>query len=315
MWVCAKHDLTVAKLLDLPDAGAQLLMDEYKEIGTAILTTGCDAAWEFIDAMGGESDMNTIASEITKRPLSDISEIDAFDVNEVIAKMRSRHYYQRTLVQAAAMRKLAGDEYLIGGGYFGPFTMAAQILGVEDFMMALFDDEDGYVQKLLDFAYEISCAYFEDLIAAGIDLITVPEPIASGDLISREQFDEFVLPIDVKLKNHLESKCPNFFIHICGKTGHLVEPMGEARYGIFSVDSIDMVEAQKNAGGRVALFGNLNPVSVLCNKSAGEVYEISKQLCAEMKPYGGFILAPGCDLAPAIPLENLQAMAKAALEV
>ena len=30
--------------------------------------------------------------------------------------------------------------------------------------------------------------------------------------------------------------------------------------------------------------------------------------------YGGFILAPGCDLAPTIPLENLQAMAKAARE-
>ena len=30
--------------------------------------------------------------------------------------------------------------------------------------------------------------------------------------------------------------------------------------------------------------------------------------------YGGFILAPGCDLAPNIPLENLQAMARAARE-
>ena len=33
-----------------------------------------------------------------------------------------------------------------------------------------------------------------------------------------------------------------------------------------------------------------------------------------MKPYGGFILAPGCDLAPNIPLENLHAMARAARE-
>ena len=50
-------------------------------------------------------------------------------------------------------------------------------------------------------------------------------------------------------------------------------------------------------------------------KSADEVYQISKTLCKLMNPFGGFLLAPGCDLAPTIPLENLQAMARAASEV
>ena len=75
-----------------------------------------------------------------------------------------------------------------------------------------------------------------------------------------------------------------------------------------------MVKAQEDSAGRCALFGNLNPAGILASKSADEVYQISKALCAQMKPYGGFILAPGCDLAPNIPLENLQAMAKAARE-
>ena len=84
--------------------------------------------------------------------------------------------------------------------------------------------------------------------------------------------------------------------------------------GIFSVDSIDLVKAQQDSAGRCALFGNLSPAHILALKSADEVYAISKSLCASMKPYGGFILAPGCDLAPNIPLENLQAMARAARE-
>ncbi len=31
---------------------------------------------------------------------------------------------------------------MIGGGFFGPFTMAAQMLGVEDFMVELLDGEE-----------------------------------------------------------------------------------------------------------------------------------------------------------------------------
>ena len=112
----------------------------------------------------------------------------------------------------------------------------------------------------------------------------------------------------------LKGKCDLVLVHICGKTDHLVKPVADHHIAVFSVDSIDMVQAQKDSDKRTALFGNLNPANVLAAKSADEVYEISRQLCSQMKSYGGFILAPGCDLAPNIPLENLQAMAKAASE-
>ena len=314
MWTCARNNLTVAQFLDLPDAGAQLLVDTYKEIGSAVMTGGCAAAWPMITAMGGTIDMNTIAAEIITRPLKELSDIDNYSVEEVIAKMREDHYYQRTLLQTKRMRELVGNDYLIGGGFFGPFTIAAQLLGVDNFMVELFDDEDGYVEKALDFANEICIAYVEDLIENGLDLLTIPEPVASGDLISPAMFEDFVKPIDMKMMERLKDKCDVVLIHICGKTDHLVKELADNHVPVFSVDSIDMVQAQKDSDKRTALFGNLNPANILAGKSAEEVYQISKELCAQMKPFGGFILAPGCDLAPNIPLENLQAMAKAANE-
>lgn len=315
MWVCNRNNLTAAQFLDLPDAGAQLLVDTYKEIGTSIFTGGCAAAWPMISAMGGTIDMDRIAAEIITRPLSEIADIDDYDVNEIIEKIRADHYYQRTLVQTQKMRELVGEEYHIGGGFFGPFTVAAQMLGMDDFMVELLSDEDGYVDKLLDFSNEICVAYMEDLIDAGLDLITVPEPVASEDLISPAMFEEFVLPLEIKFRDRLKDKCEDLIIHICGMTKDLVKPLADHQFGILSVDSIDMVQAAKDANKQMALFGNLNPAHILVDKTADEVYEISKKLCEEMKPYGGFILAPGCDLAPAIPLENLQAMARAAKEV
>ena len=158
-------------------------------------------------------------------------------------------------------------------------------------------------------------AYLEDLIDNGLDLVTIPEPVASGDLIRPSDFEKYVLPADIKVKERLVGRCPNCLIHVRGRTDKLVSIVAGARVGVFSVDSIDMVRAQQDAAKGCALFGNLNPAQILVAKNAEEVYQISKTLCEQMKPFGGFILAPGCDLAPTIPLENLQAMARAAGEV
>ena len=314
MWICARHGLTAASILDLPDAGAQLLVDAYREIGSEIMTSGCGAPWPMMTVMGGRVEMNAIAAEILERPLGELSDLKKYDVNAVIAGMRQDHYYQRTLVQIRKMRELVGDEIMIGGGFFGPFTMAAQMLGVEDFMVEMIDSEEEDIIHAVDFAAEIVAAYLEDLVDNGLDLITIPEPVASGDLIRPADFARFVLPADVKVMKRLADRCPNTLIHICGRTDRLVSTIAEADIGVFSVDSIDMVKAQEDSAGRCALFGNLSPAGILASRSAEEVYQISKDLCAKMKPFGGFILAPGCDLAPNIPLENLQAMAKAARE-
>ena len=312
MWICAKHGLTAKQLLDLPDAGAQLLFDAYREMGSYILTAGCTDGWVMMRAMGGETDLDRIAGEITKTPIRKIEEIAGFDVQAVIAAMRADHYYQRTLVQTKRLRELAGDAYLIGGGFFGPFTIAAQMVGLGKFMLQLRKGADA--EAILDFASEICLANYEDLIENGVDLVTLPEPVASGDMISLKMTEDLVAPADKKLMDRIREKCPHTLIHICGDTADRVQLMAENGYGIFSVDSIDLVQAQKDSAGRMALFGNLNPAKILGEKTADEVYEICLELCRQMKPYGGFILAPGCDLAPNIPLANLQAMARAAAE-
>ena len=314
MWIAARHGLTMASLLDLPDAGARLLVDAYREIGTEIMTSGCSAAWPMMEVMGGKVEMNALAAEILVRPLESLEDIAKFDVEKVIAGMRADRWYQRTILQLREMRKIVGDETMIGGGFFGPFTMAAQMLGVEDFMVELMTGEEEDVKRLVDFAAEIVIAYLEDLTDNGLDLVTVPEPAASGDLIRPSDFEKFVLHADVKVMERIAPKCPNYLIHICGKTDKLVPVVAGTGMSVFSVDSINMVRAQLDSAGRCALFGNLSPAGILASKPADEVYALSKALCASMKPYGGFILAPGCDLAPNIPLENLQAMARAARE-
>ncbi|MDO4491755.1 MAG: uroporphyrinogen decarboxylase family protein [Lachnospiraceae bacterium] len=310
MWICASHGLTAAQLLDLPDAGAQLLFDEYQKMGTYILTAGCTDAWVMMRVMGGETDLNRLVSEIIRSPLKKIEEIEKFDVQQVIAGIREDHYYQRSLLQMRKLRELAGDQYLITGGFFGPFTLAAQMVGLGKFMLQL--RKGAAAEKILQFATELCIANYKDLAENGLDLVMLSEPMASGDMISLAMTEELAVPADKVVRDRMAEVCPNTMVHICGETSDRVAPLAREGFGIFSVDSIDMVQAQKDSDGRMALFGNVSPAKVLGEKSAEEVYDICLELCRQMKPYGGFILAPGCDLAPTIPLENIQAMAKAA---
>ena len=178
-------------------------------------------------------------------------------------------------------------------------------------MEALFDDEDSYVEKVMRFWNKIAVAYSKDMIDAGGEMIYIWDPVASGDMISPAMYEEFVVPALSDLIKELHEICPYIGIHICGDSS--TRPRYIAQMGIdsFSVGDIDLVKASADADGKVVMMGNLNPANTLIQKSADEIYEISLELCKSMADSGGFILSPGCDLSPLIPLENLQAMAKA----
>ena len=76
------------------------------------------------------------------------------------------------------------------------------------------------------------------------------------------------------------------------------------------MDDVDLAEAIALAGKDYAIFGNLSTFGVMLSKSPDEIYAMGRQRCELAKT--GFILAPGCDLPPDTPEENLRAMFRAA---
>ena len=315
-WICRRNGLSPMGLLRLPDAGAQISVDAYREAGSAVMFGGNQLGFYPITAMGGEVNNEIVggAPEITRRPLSEPEDIEKFDLDKVIADMRASEWYQLCIKQTKNMRAIVGDETFIAVGAYGPFTYASQMIGVDKFMENLLDDEEGHIQKMIRFAAEIIFAFNKDMLAAGGDIVMTAEPVASGDLISQGMFEDFVLPINRELLERTKALCPYSVVHICGNTSVRVASMAESGFSGFSVDSIDMVAARQAAQGKMALLGNLNPAAVVRGLDKESVYQKSLELCNAMKDQSGFILAPGCDLPPDTPMENLQAMAKAAAD-
>jgi uroporphyrinogen decarboxylase len=313
-WICKQHGLSPLGVMQLPDAGAQITVDAYREMGSQIMYAGGQFGFPQVSIMGGKVNDDIIgsASEIVERPLKQPEDIEKFDLDEVIARVKESQEYKLSVAQVKNMRKIVGDDEIIAVGGYGAFTIASQFLGVDVFMENLMDDEDGYLEKAMRFAMEINMAFNEGMVEAGGDLVIIPEPVASGDLISQSMFEEFVLPITRETVERTKKFCPNVLLHICGNTSVRVASLVDMDFSVFSVDSIDMTEACKNADNKFALMGNLSPAGVVFGLDADGVYKKSMELCASLKDHPGFILAPGCDLAPDTPLENIQAMARAA---
>lgn len=87
-----------------------------------------------------------------------------------------------------------GDECVVTVTSWGPFTLAAQLMGVEQMMRATFKNKD-LVRATCSFAVKMLQAIYEPLIEDGtLEMISMADPTASGDLISRKQFENFALP-------------------------------------------------------------------------------------------------------------------------
>ena len=96
-------------------------------------------------------------------------------------------------------------------------------------------------------------------------------------------------------------------MHICGKTEAIWESIKELNISAFSLDNeVDIGEANRFFGDKIAVTGNIPPVDVIYNGSQEEIEESVRQ-CIE-KAYdtpAGFVIAPGCNLPISTPIENV----------
>lgn len=312
-WALRRANLSPEQMLRLPDAGAQIMVDAGNLIGSDMIYGGRVTPYIIIRAMGGEIDNSKVggSTNVVNPPLAALDDINKLDLEEVARKMYADEDYQLMLEQTRNMRKLVGQDKFIAVGGFAPFTMASQMINMQEMLIALMDEPEA-VHKLIAFSTEIVYRFTVKFLEAGGDFIYIADPSSSGSLISPDTYAEFDLPSLTKMVSRFKEVCPYLLLHICGETTKRLEPLKKSGISCFSIDSIDLANALNVADKKYAVMGNLNPVKVLEQMTAKEVYEHSLALCKIGGLNGGFILGPGCDLAPDTPLENVQAMVKAA---
>ncbi len=213
---------------------------------------------------------------------------------------------QVVLDAIALLRKRLGDRVAIVGKVMGPWSLAYQLMGVEEFLILTIDDP-GRARRCLEALKHVPVAFAQAQMRAGADLICLADH-ATGGMVSPQAYEQLLLPIHQEI-------IPEFggpvVLHCCGNTTdrvHLFARTGIDCYHLESQVNLDV--ARQAAGRTMRLMGNINNPKVLLGGDPEQVTEA----CRSAMEGGIDILAPECAVPLTTPNRNLRALVEAACD-
>lgn len=205
------------------------------------------------------------------------------------------------------LKKDLGDKVPIGSYILGPFTLAGQVMDLNELLKMSFKKPDE-INKIVDSLDEVLIRVARVWEAAGVDYIAVREMGAPEDVISPRMFKGLVMP---HVKKVIESIKVKKVLHICGKTGMIVGMMNQCGADAISVEQQnDVKKTRAELGKETIILGNIDAYKVLVEGTPDKVREAVRQAIEN----GVNGIWPGCDIWPDVPSANMQAMVDATKE-
>ncbi|MBI2928442.1 MAG: uroporphyrinogen decarboxylase family protein [Verrucomicrobia bacterium] len=194
-----------------------------------------------------------------------------------------------------------------------PFSLAAQLMGINEIMLKLTDDPP-MVEALMHRGVEYALAYGRALSDAGADMLSGGDSPAG--LIGPRPYREMALPFEQCLIRELKAATGKpVSLHICGNALPILPDMAASGADVLEIDhKTDLRRACEIAGPDIALWGNLDPVGVLAQGTPAQVGQATREALDTAAACGHrrFVLSSGCTLPVETPFENLEAMLSAA---
>ena len=255
-------------------------------------------------ALGSKmSDPEDSVPAILSYALEDLNDVHTLDMSKL--ELKNDKAFQLHLEAAEIITQKIGHEVSTGVLISGPFTAAASIYKTENLLRATRKNPE-QLHKLIDFCNEGLKMICREFIKKGC-LILLCDPIASGTILNKKQYQEFVLPYTIELMKDIHEANGMVCYHICGDTTAIVEEMVKSGCDMMSIDNrVDLEYTKNKIGNKVPILGNVDPVETLILGTPEDVDNAVKA-CIQ-KAYDspcGYILASGCDLSGSVPLENI----------
>lgn len=288
---------------------AEALYQGYRRFGYDGVYAGWEASFNIMaEAMGCRlrtlsDDISTIAEGIVKEA-EDIDRLKPPDPE----KDGRLPIYLRVV---DLLKDKLGEEAPIFSYIPGPLTLSGLLYEMDNLMLDMIANPE-MIHRLNEVTVEASKRFADAKIRHGVDIVVLADPTASTSLISPEMFKNFAMPYIKEVMETIREAGAIPSLHICGKTSPILELMVETGAKILEVDNIvDLRDAKEKVGRRVCLMGNVNTTLLLTGDPSR--VEAEAKACIEAAAMeGGFILSSGCEVPLRAPLENVEAMVRAA---
>lgn len=250
---------------------------------------GCELAWA-----------KDAPPSVAKHPLEGTEEIEIPCRCTIPTKESGR--IPLVLDVMRRMKEAVGDTTALYGLICGPFTLAAHLRG-NDIFMDMYDDEDAVID-FLDYCNAVAKKMAEYYIEAGMDVIAVVDPLISQ--ISADHFEDFMSKPFGELFDHIRELGALSSFFVCGDATRNIEVMCQTKPDSISVDeNVDLLAAKEITDRyNVALGGNIPLTTIMLHGTQQDNMKYVVELLDSMENKKNFILAPGCDMPYAVPVEN-----------
>ena len=272
------------------------------ENGTAALAEACGVHVEYV------KDSAPIA---TQPAINSLAEVDKLKVPDPYKSPVLRELLKAT---KEVVNEIGDKAFIMGRADQGPFSLACEIRGLENFMMDLVTGAElDKVHQLLDFCRQVTERFAIAQIEQGAHATSLGDSPSGPDLISPKYYREFAYPYVKQLVGNLKKKEIILSYHICGNSTPIIQDMVMTGAAIIEVDQkADQKTCKAAAAGKATLLGPIDPSTVMALGTPELVTEKCLEALRNLSPGGGFILGPGCALPPNTPDENVFAMIESA---
>jgi len=280
--------------------------------GGALYGYASYGGWEF----GGEIRMPESeweqAPAVTRHPARTPEEVNALEIPDV----ETAGAYPIAIQFAKIQRELGVPIMVMG---ISPFTASGNIAGIDmlcRWLMKKPEVSHKLLGKVLVFAKNVIDYFVANFAGHPMIAFTGMEAMSANQIISPNQFEEFVLPYQKELHDHiLERGIRHIFSHICGEQNANLPYWSQIEFGDPGILSfgheVDLTKAVEVFGDKHAIAGNIEP-RVIQEGTWQEVYELCT-IAIEKGKYApsGYLLMAGCEVPVHAPPYNLYVMKKA----
>jgi uroporphyrinogen decarboxylase len=300
-----------------PDVMARGQLALYEQLGQDIIFVGCDNYY-IAEGFGCVAELPSDETpHLVKPPLERIADVDDLRVPDPLTDGRMPVMLEATRI----VRKAVGDEVAIRTPGTGPFALASYFIGTQEFLIevgmakaGMPESEPEAIHRALDLAADALISFGKACVDAGADLLHCGDSLASCDVISPADYEEWAFPYERKVLQAWKEYGAKTLLHICGDSSKVLDLYAQTGADIIEVDhKVDLALARRIVGDRACVIGNVDPVTVLLQGTPERVRAASQE-CLEAGRGRGYVLGSGCVVPRITPIENVRAMVQAARE-
>jgi [methyl-Co(III) methanol-specific corrinoid protein]:coenzyme M methyltransferase len=204
------------------------------------------------------------------------------------------------------IRQEVGDFLPIVSHVIGPFTLASELVGIDEFLVWTLRDIER-MKAFLDFSTDFVIEYAKAQYRAGSDLVTVADGALTPYMITPDVLHEFIKPTLIRVSANLGGIK---LLYIGGKVESMVPFLAECGYDGISVDETVNIARIKPIVGDAKILGNISSKKTLTSGSPEEVRAEVKKAIED----GANLIEPSCGIPPDAPTANIRAMVEAVKE-